>query len=137
MERCEIAAAADLVHHVGGYPHAAGEEFAAVCHAVADSLDAVKRVDDAFFGVDEGVKHDFDAGGMVGDFGFADPFDKALFHEGEIFGAPHVKQLVFQRGASAVQDKDNHVIFRFLSCQSDKVRKNNRTLQKNRKDVAR
>ena len=82
-------------------------------HAVADGIDTVERVDDAFFRVDQCVEHDLDAGSMVGDFGFTDPFDKALFQKGEIFGAPHVKQLVFQRGASAVQDKDNHIFFRF------------------------
>ena len=113
VERCQLAAAADLVHHVGGHPHAAGEKLAAVCHAVANGFDAVERIDNAFFRIHQGVEHDFDAGGMVGDFGFADAFDKALFHEGEIFGAPHVKQLIFQRGASAVQDKNDHIILLF------------------------
>ena len=55
----------------------------------------------------QGVEHDLDAGGVVGDH-VSDAFHKALFHQGIVFGAPHIEQLIFQRGASAIQDKDNH-----------------------------
>ena len=98
----------DLVHHLGRDTDAAVEEFAAVGHAVADGIDAFERVDDAFFGADEGVEHHLDTGGMVGDH-VTDAFYETLFHQGIVFGAPHVKQLVFQRGATAIEDKDDHI----------------------------
>ena len=107
MERRQFAAAFDLVHHVGRHADAAVEEFAAVGHAVADGIDAVERVDDAFFRAYQGVEHELDAGRVVGDH-VADAFYETLLHQGIVFGAPHIEQLIFQRGASAVEDKDNH-----------------------------
>ena len=74
-----------LLDDFGGDDEALGED-AAVHDAVAGGSDLVERLDGAVFGVEQGVEHQLDAHGVVGDVGF-DDFRAAVGHLGFEEGA--------------------------------------------------
>ena len=134
VERGEFRAVGDLVQHVLVHKGAAGEEIAALDDAVADRLDVLEGLQNAGLRVGEGVEDELHADLVVGnrqvdDLFFparrrilenthrkADLFDDTLRDDIIKVVILHVQQLVLDRGAAAVDNKDDHNIS-FLAAQ--------------------
>ena len=126
VQRGEVAAEGDLFDDIVIDEGAAGEEIAALDDAVADGVDVFEGLEDAGAGSGKGFEDELHADFVVRDgqvsddlvpagggilentFGKADLFGDTLCDDIEDVGALHVKQLILDRGASAVDDENYH-----------------------------
>ena len=144
VERGEIRADFDLLHHVVIDEFALGEILSSLNYAVADSLNVVKRLKDSCLRVDESLKDELHTLGMVlyrkilHDLLFSssseletsdresDLFSDTFCDDIEDIIVLHVKKLVFDGRASAIDDKNNH----FQKFMLDRIKISKKTFAK-------
>jgi len=120
VERCEVAADLNLLEDIFVYENAATEEVGTLHNAVANCLYIVKTLQDSVLGVDQSVHHELHSHCVVGDgeclgeglfacgfvgdstFGKGDFFYKALSQNVIDIIALHIKKLVLDGGAAAI-----------------------------------
>ena len=127
MQRAQVEALADSSLDILVDNDRFGKLGAAVEHAVADCIDLIDRFDDAVFCAGQSVQNQLYSYGVVRHWGLNNIVVFARYFVGqdrtvdadslaETLGQDllvlHINQLIFQRGASAVQNKNFH--FKFL-----------------------
>ena len=127
VERSDFAAEVKSFHNVAFDEYVIGEIVAAVCCSVTNSFDLAHILDTADLGVCQSVNNDLDRNGVVGHGEIAndlvaisvfvfdaavdtDAFTKTLCENG--FGSG-VHKLIFERGASRIQNQNFHPFFPF------------------------
>ena len=127
VQRARVEALADSSLDILVDNDGFGKLGAAVEHAVADCIDLIDRFDDAVFCAGQSVQNQLYSYGVVRHWGLNNIVVFARYFVGqdrtvdadslaETLGQDllvlHINQLIFQRGASAVQNKNFH--FKFL-----------------------
>ena len=115
VERSEIAADFDLLHHVFINEHRAAEKVGTLHDTVTDCVDLVEMLDDTGLGVGKGVEHELHAesvvgnglhhhyrllaGGLVGEFAVGQRylFEITFGEKGVLLSAFHIQKLVLDR----------------------------------------
>ena len=131
VERSEVAADLYLLQHILIHEGTAMEILAAVHDSVAHSLDVLHRVEHSGLLVRERVEHEFHTHLVVRDRQFPDNlvvtrtgiledaalksnlFDYTLGYEVIDIIALHIKELVLDGRASAIDNKNDHIVFVF------------------------
>ena len=125
MERSHVAEIFDLFQHFIRNHNGFVEDFAAMHHPVAHSIDFIHGFDDPMVGINQSSQDLLDAVNMVGDGAFQSyfvlpsrsmsqngPFDADTFYQtfcDDRF-ILHINQLIFDGRAAAVYNKNLHYI---------------------------
>ena len=123
MQRCHIAQAFNLGQYFVVNDNGFAEDFAAMYHSVAHSIDFVHGFDNAMVGINQSSQYFFDTVYMIGDLAFqsyfvltgrrmrqnrafnTDTFNQTFSNDRFII---HINQLIFDGRAAAVNNKNLH-----------------------------